>query len=251
MSEKSIKSKMVPGFWLLALGYAVVVIATTSLCLVGSCWGNLSILTISASLGSLVLPSLYGMIVLPEENALTAGKGIGFVLAFLCLGLNFISVKEEKEKQTADFRFRVVCLIVFCTQGSALILFNLVNRFYGEYADYRFLWTQLICSVVLLAVLLVGVIKVGRQTRGGSGKRMSGSNIILILLYALLFLTSDALSLKCAGMVPLVFQGPISFCVPIIVIALIDRFIFGVKLDRIKKIQMIMAFISCVCIIAF
>ena len=84
----------------MAFVFAVAALVTAVLCLVGTAWGNVSVIVACAMLGKLVLPSVYGMIVLPDENVLTFAKAIGFLFAFVTLFLNFVPDKEAKKKRT-------------------------------------------------------------------------------------------------------------------------------------------------------
>ena len=76
---------------------------------------------------------------------------------------------------------------------------------------------------------------------------MTAKSILIIIGYAVLAFTSDKLSLTCSGMVPLIFQAPVEFCVPIVVIAIIDFIIYRERLSKRQYIQLLTAFLSCGC----
>ena len=64
-----------------------------------------------------------------------------------------------------------------------------------------------------------------------------------MLSYAALAVLSERLSISCAGIVPLVFQAPVSFCVSIIVVSALDIVIYREKLSKIEILQIIFAVI--------
>ena len=74
---------------------------------------------------------------------------------------------------------------------------------------------------------------------------MTFKSILIIIGYAVLAFMSDKLSLTCSGMVPLIFQAPVEFCVPIVVIAIIDFIIYREKLGKRQLVQLLTAFLSC------
>lgn len=74
----------------------------------------------------------------------------------------------------------------------------------------------------------------------------SKHSIAVIICYALLFFSSELLSLLCSGMIPLVMQAPMAFCVPIITTAVIDYVVYKVKLTKLTVIQMVFAALCCI-----
>ena len=106
--------------------YAAIVVLVSSLCLIGSAWGNVTILIASAYLGNLVFPSVYGLIRYPQENKLTPIKILGFMFAFVCLAILFIDSKKAKKQK--NIKFTICCLLAFLAQGSALIIFKIIAR---------------------------------------------------------------------------------------------------------------------------
>lgn len=228
-----------------ALAFALSSLITAILCLVGTAWGNISIIITCALLGKLVLPTVYGITVLPEENVMSLYKVLGFIFAFITLGLNFIPEKSgEKNKNVLNFR--LACITVFFTQGSALIIYNMVNRM--EIAGNGFVTMYMAISVLLMLIaVIVPCFKNPDNFKNEIKSTMSLKSILIIIGYAVLAFTSDKLSLTCSGMVPLIFQAPVEFCVPIVVIALIDFIIYRERLSKRQYIQLLTAFLSCGC----
>lgn len=225
--------------------FSVASLVTAILCLIGTGWGNISIIITCASLGKLVLPTIFGIIVLPEDNIITAYKLLGFLFAAITLALNFVPVKSAGKNRNA-FKFKLACIIVFFTQGSALIIYNIVNRM--NIAGDGFVTMYMAISVLLMLFAIViayfrnpSVFK--KEIKG----TMTAKSILIIIGYAILAFTSDKLSLTCSGMVPLIFQAPVEFCVPIVVIAIIDFIIYRERLSKRQYIQLLTAFLSCGC----
>lgn len=228
-----------------ATAFAVSSLVTAILCLVGTAWGNISIIITCALLGKLILPSVYGIVALPSENVLTIYKILGFILAGVSLFLNFVPEKSESKNKNA-LKFKIACITVFFTQGSALIIYNLVSRL--GIAGNGFVTMYMAVSVILMLIaIVISFFKNPDAFKNEIKRTMSWGSILIIIGYAILTFVSDKLSLTCSGMVPLIFQAPVEFCVPIVVIAIIDFLIYREKLSKRQCIQLLTAFLSCGC----
>lgn len=225
--------------------FSITALVTGILCLVGTAWGNVSIIVTCALLGKLVLPSAYGMIVLPEENVMTLYKVFGFIFAVIALTLNFAS-SEQEQKSKNSVKFKVACVIVFFTQGLALIIFNIVTR--RGMSGGGFVTQYMTISMLIMVVaLLISLLKNPANFKTELKRTMSIKSMLIMVGYAVLIFMSDKLSITCAGMVPLIFQAPVEFCVPIIVIAVMDYLIYREKLNKRQFVQLAAAFLSCIC----
>ena len=87
----------------LAVWYAVISAVTTFICIYGTAFGNVSEILLFASLGNLVLPSLYGFIMQAADNRLTVYKSIGFLLAAVCMVINFLGGERKKAMPCISF----------------------------------------------------------------------------------------------------------------------------------------------------
>ena len=225
--------------------FAIAALVTGILCLIGTAWGNVSIIVTCALLGKLVLPSVYGIIVLPEENVMTVYKVAGFVFALIALALNFVTTEKEQPNKNSA-KFKIACIVVFFTQGLALIIFNIVTRM--GLGGGGFVTQYMAVSMLIMGlVLIISLVKNPSAFKDELRTTLSKKSLLIMIAYAVLIFTSDKLSITCAGMVPLIFQAPVEFCVPIIVIAIIDYLIYREKLNRRQWIQLLMAFLSCGC----
>lgn len=222
--------------------FSVASLVTAILCLIGTGWGNISIIITCASLGKLVLPTIFGIIVLPEDNIITAYKLLGFLFAAITLALNFVPVKSDGKNRNA-FKFKLACIIVFFTQGSALIIYNIVNRMNIAGDGFVTMYMAISALLMLFAIVIAyfGYPNVFKKEIKGT---MTAKSILIIIGYAVLAFTSDKLSLTCSGIVPLIFQAPVEFCVPIVVIAIIDFMIYRERLSKRQYIQLFTAFLS-------
>ena len=228
-----------------AAAFSVSSLITAILCLVGTAWGNVSIIVTCALLGKLVLPSVYGMIVLPEDNIMTAYKMLGFIFAFITLAINFMPEKTSTENKNA-FKFKLACITVFFTQGCALIIYNMVNRMGIAGNGFVTMYMAISMMLMLLAIIVPFFRNPSALKKEIKGT-LSLKSILIIIGYAVLTFTSDKLSLTCSGIVPLIFQAPVEFCVPIVVIAIIDFIIYRERLSKRQYVQLLTAFISCGC----
>ena len=248
--------RLEPYSFLFATGYGLCSTVTAALCICGTAFGNLSVLIMCATLGTLIIPSAYGLLVLPQENVLTVWKICGFAAAFVCLLLNFLGSKkaaeETPEADTAKSSavFNIMCAVVFITNGFALVFYNMENRYCSDYSYYSFVTEYMLISAAVLAVVLIILFfKNKRQFVGEAKKVATVKNMGIILLYAILFFASDLLSINCAGMIPLIIQAPVSFCVPVIVVALLDYVLYKEKLTKRNLLQMAAALVCCICFV--
>lgn len=227
---------------IIALIYAGIASVNAMLCLVGSAWGKLSTIVICATLGNLVLPAVYGLIVLPSENVLTVYKIIGFIFAFLTYIMNFLKKEKDASKSKSNFKFKLICIIVFFVQGSALIVLNIVNRL--GFGSFGFVTLHTGLASLIMVLTVIGYVLIfGKKGTLEVKKSISKNGLLLMLGYGVLTLVSERCALLCAGMVPLVFQAPVSFCVSIIVVSLLEFVIYKEKISKVELLQIIFAII--------
>ncbi len=223
--------------------YSIITVVTTAICIYATAFGNISTLLLWAMLGSLVLPSLFGVITQPSENSLTVYKIIGLLLALICMAINF---SADKNTAKSNKKFKLLCAVVFFTNGSALIVFNLKNRFCANITNMDFIAQYMLFSAIITALYLLLKAFLGNSVFPTLKSTLNKKSIILMISYSILFFVSEILALKCTGLIPLIIQAPITFSVPIITTALIDYAIYKVKLQKYNYVQMLFAFLSCI-----
>ena len=228
----------------LAVGYAVISALTTFICIYGTAFGNVSAIILFASLGNLALPSLYGFWAQPDQNRLSVAKAVGFLLAVGCMLINFWG-NERKKSNTV---FKLLCVLVFFSQGSALILLSLKNTYCKDISNYAFIVQYMLATLVIMALILTaGLLKNKRDTVACVKKSLNKGCVAIILAYAVLFFASDLLALKCVDMIPLTVQATMKFCIPIITTAFLERLFYQTKLTKANIGQMLLAFLCCLC----
>lgn len=239
--------KLEPYSFVFACCYAAASMVTTALCICGTAFGNTAILIMYATLGSLVLPSIYGILLLPGENKLTILKVLGYVMALICLLLNLTG---SNKNEGSSKLFKIFCILAFFTNGSALIIYNLENRYCSSYSYYSFIAEYMIISAAALALIMLIMFMRNKDKFVTEGKKIvCKKNMVIIFLYAVLFFSSDLLNLRCAGVLPLIIQAPVSFCVPVVVVAILDYMIYGEKLNKKNLVQIIFAIACCLCFV--
>ncbi len=232
-----------------ALAYAVISTVTASLCILGTAVGNISVLMMSATVGSLILPSLFGLITAPEENKLSAIKVVGFILAIVCIVLNFVNKNPEKKGKT-NLKFSLLCLTVFFTNGSALIIYSLENKFCKDYPYFSFITEIMVLSAVVLIIIAIVYLLINKaDAKTQCMNVFSFKSIIFVIVYAILFFAAELLAVKCAGLLPIVVNAPISFAVPLLVTGLIDFIVYRVVPSKKNLLQMAIAMLCALCFI--
>ena len=235
--------------FIFSLAYAVISTVTASLCILGSAVGNLSVLIMSATVGNLVLPSLFGFITDPTENELTVVKAIGFVLAIACIVLNFVDKKTD-QKGKINLKFSLLCLTVFFTNGSAIIIYTLENKLCKDYPYFSFITEIMVLSAVLLIIIAAVYLLVNKvESKVGYSKVFNSKSIVFVIVYAVLFFASELLAVKCAGLLPITVNAPISFSVPILVIGIIDFLLYKVIPSKKNLLQMALALMCSLCFV--
>ncbi len=224
--------------------YALISTVTASICICATAYGSVSTLLLWAMLGNLVLPSLFGIITQPAENSLSPSKILGFLMALVCVVINFV---VDKNKKRSDFRFKLLCALVFFTNGSALIIFNLKNRLCDNISNIGFISEYLLLTVAITSIWLICINIKNKAVFQNIKSTITRKSFTIMICYAGLFLASELLALLCSGILPLVIQAPISFCVPIITTAIIDYLVYKVKLTKLNFIQIIFALLCCFC----
>ena len=238
-----------PLSFVLSLCYAALTTITASLCICGTAFGNISVLILYATLGSLVIPSVYGLIFLPNENQLSIIKIIGYLLAFFCLALNFFKSKKDSKEKSSN-KFKLFCFIVFFTNGSALVVYNLENRFCSDYPYFSFITEYMIISAIVSALIIAILLLAKKMPVKQTVMPIFNKKTLLIAIgYAALFFIAEFLGIKCAGMIPLIIQAPISFCIPIIITAILDYVLYREKLSRMNVYQIIASLLCAACFI--
>lgn len=233
----------------ISVGYAFICTATSSICLCGSAYGSLPVLLVFAHLGSLILPSLFGVIFFPQENQMSVLRGVGYLLALACMALSFFfEEKVSEEKKRSALIFKILCTVVFFTQGSALIFYKLKATYSAACSDNAFLASYMVFSALMTIPLLLFVAIKNRNTvKQDLKQNLHPMSLLISGGYAILFAISELLALFCNGKIPLMVHSVMSFCLPLIVVVLLDFLIYREKLTKKALIQMGLSILCCLC----
>ncbi|MBQ5927475.1 MAG: hypothetical protein IIX01_06105 [Clostridia bacterium] len=245
----------------LSLAYAVILTVTTILCVIGTKYGSLAMVVMFATLGILVISTLYGLIFEPEKNRLNAFNIIGFFIVAVIIALNFIS---EKKKETANGEtetknkkiFVLICLGVFVFNGCALSVYSIFQTHRPTYGGFNFIFLYLLFSILFCLVFLFGLFLFERKKKDDN-ERESGSVSVKDCLklrpflcscaYGAVFVVAEICSLSAIAILPIVIQAPLAFAVDVIVVATADYFLYRQKLSKLQLFQMALAVLSGIC----
>ena len=232
--------------------FAVILTVNTCLCIFGAKYGSLAILTMFAILGTLVISTVYGLIVNPEVNKLNLFNIIGLVIAGVVISLGYVAEKlKGKESVNANKNskiFILICLLVFLFNGSALSIYSYFTSNRASYGSFNFIFLYLTICTILCAVILL-VLRLTRKNKGESSENNSlkARPIIFTLAYGAVFMLAEFFSLTTTSILPIVIQAPLSFAVEVVIVALFDFLVYKQKLTKIQIAQIILAIVSGVC----
>lgn len=236
---------------ILSIVFAFILTANTCLCIFAAKYGSLAILTMFATLGTLVISTIYGLISDPIKNKLSIFNILGFVLALVIIVLNFISEKRKETQaqegqKTNSKIFIIICLAVFLLNGSALSVYSIFTTYRASYGGFNFIFLYSFFCVVLcalpLAILFVVDKKKGREF--GVEKCVKGKPLVCTLIYGVTFFLSEFFSLETTSLLPIVIQAPLSFAVSVIIVALADYLIYKQKMTKLEWLQIALAVVS-------
>ncbi|MGN1053467.1 MAG: hypothetical protein ACI4SH_08790 [Candidatus Scatosoma sp.] len=238
----------------LSIVFAFILTVNTCLCIFAAKYGSLAILTMFATLGSLVISTVYGLISDPIKNKLTVFNIIGVVLALGIVFVDFIAERRKDQKISGGKKsnskiFAFICLAVFFLNGSALSVYSTFTTYRAAYGGFNFIFLYSFFCVLLcalpLTILFVLDKKKGRKF--GIVNCVKGKPLACTLIYGVAFLLSEFFSIETTVLLPIVIQAPLSFAVSVIIVAIADYFIYKQKLTKLQLVQMALSIISGVC----
>ena len=184
-----------PLAFILAFALAIVSTLGVIVALVGLEYGNMTILTIFARIGGIVLSCLYGLIFDASNNRLSVWKMIGFVLVMIILFLSFVKTKKaenESETETVvkdrkkQLIFVFLCILMFFN-GLALPILSIQTKYNPSYKtlDFTALYMlfQLGISVIIFVIVYL-VNKPCKETNATIKSAVIGLGLLWILAYA-------------------------------------------------------------------
>lgn len=241
---------------------AICTSATLVICICGAKYGNLTLLMMFATLGSLVLSSVYGVLFDSERNGIGVFKIIGFVLtaAILTLSVPFkrkSNSESDETKTERDVRqnaknkkiYALLCVIVFFTNGVVLVFYSAMTKYRPEYPAPNFivLYMATLAAISLIPCIVYAVIKKGNVIPNNDTKL--GKQLLLIVAYSVAAVLSEVSSYNCTSLIPIIVQAPLSFTIEILLTGVADYVMFKAVPDKIQVVQMLLAVICSVCFV--
>lgn len=234
---------------LCALAYAFMCTTTSMLCLIGAKYGSVSGTILCASMGTLILPSLFSG-VFDSESTLSALQIVGFLFAILAMLTGFAGQhRSGKEAGKEGKKLRWIQVAVFLTNGMALVIFKALSLFRPGFHQGAFVTEYMLLAAIASFLLLILVSKHNKKGEKNTAqdKFLSRQAILAALAYAAVFFTADYLALNCTSRIPLAIQAPLSFCLPIICTAVLEWLVYKQKFGYKDYLQMVFALACSVC----
>lgn len=234
--------------------FAFILTINTCLCIFGAKYGSLAVITMFATLGTLVISTVYGLITDPIKNQLNAFNIVGLCLAVIIIALSFLAEKlkggqAEQIEQKKSKIFIIICLAVFLFNGSALSVYSLFTSNRAEYGGFNFIFLYLFFCVLLCA-LSIGLFFILDKKNGKEfevKQYIKGKPLVCSLIYGVVFFLAEFCALTTTSLLPIVVQAPLSFAMNVIIVAAVDYLIYKQKLTKIQLLQIGLAILSGVC----
>ena len=236
----------------LSVLFTFILTINTCLCIFGAKYGSMAMVTAFATLGTLVISTVYGLISDPVKNRLNVFNIIGLGLAVIIIALSFIGNKAQKINTSENKKNKIfifICLAIFFFNGSALSIYSIFTTYRAEYGGFNFIFLYLFFCVLLCA-LAVGFCFIADKRKGkefGIKSYVNGKPLICALVYGVVFFAAEFCSLTTTSLLPIVVQAPLSFAVEVIIVATVDYLIYKQKLTKIQLFQIVLAVLSGVC----
>lgn len=240
---------------------AICTSATLVICICGAKYGNLTLLMMFATLGSLVLSSVYGVLFDSERNGLGVFKIVGFVLTAVILALTVPFKKNNDGSGEAEAErgarqsgkdkkiYALLCVIIFFTNGVVLVFYSAMTKYRPDYPAPNFivLYMAILAAISLIPCIVYSVVK-RRDSKTGSNAKI-GKQILLIVAYSVAAVLSEVSSYNCTSLIPIIVQAPLSFTIEILLTGVADYVMFKAVPDKIQVVQMLLAVICSVCFV--
>lgn len=232
---------------LLATLCAITVTVTTVICIVGVEYGSVSMLIVFATLGTVCISSIYDLTVNANGGNVSVFNVIGFVLVAVILAFGFVSPRNETAKSKNPLLYKVLCVVVFFSNGMALLYYSLFTKYRADVGNGNFLGLYCAIMAVLSAVIFAVTVIVKRRSQPVEIKSLVlPKSWWCVGCYAVLFCVSELLALVCTTQLPLFIQAPLSFSLPILFVVLADRIIYKEKITKLNVIKIVLAVVASV-----
>lgn len=195
---------------------------------------NLTVLTVSQNAGALVLPTLFGFLVLGE--AVTVMKVISLLLVMAAFLTSFLS-HGPQTKGKGD-RLAVISTVgVFLFYGSGTIMHKAYTSSGSLAANEAYLsWLNIFIVPILLTVLAVIRVRSGKPLRE-LARGIQFRYYLLVAAGVVLGTVGMVCSLKALSMVDVSIYSPLYASLFILFVTLISRLVFRENITRANYIS--------------
>ena len=244
--------KQADGFVLgLSSVFAIILTVNTCLCIFGAKYGSLAMITTFATLGTLVISTIYGLISDPLKNKLSVFNVLGLCLAVVIIALGFIANKsqehqEDRNEQKKSKFFIFICLAVFIFNGSALSVYSIFTSNRADYGGFNFIFLYLFFCVLICALMLGILFACSKRSKKDFiiKNYLIGKPLLCSLLYGIVFFGAEFFALTTTSILPIVIQAPLSFAMNVVIVAIADYLIYKQKLTKLEWLQIALAVVS-------
>lgn len=230
--------------------FALILTINTCLCIFGAKYGSLAMITTFATLGTLVISTVYGLISDPLKNKLNFFNIVGLILAVVIIVLGFLASKttgdkDEKTEQKSSKVFIFICLAVFLFNGSALSVYSIFTSNRASYGGFNFIFLYLFFCVLICAIALSCLFWIHKKSKKpfSINDCVSCKPILCSLIYGVVFFCAELCALTTTSLLPIVIQAPLSFAINVVVVGVVDYLIYKQRLTRIQLIQISLAIV--------
>lgn len=233
--------------FLLAFGYACLSTVTAMMCIAAAKYGSVSSAILYGSMGTLVLPSCFGLLFDPADT-LNFPKVLGFLFASAALLVGFL---RSKSSTAPAGRMKRLQIAIFFTNGLALVVFKLMSMLRPGFSQGAFITEYMLISAAASGCILCVVLlaRSGAPSLSEFRQTCSFSAVLTAVVYAVAFFLSDSFSMKCTALIPLTIQAPLSFCLPILCTAILEYIVYRQKLYKYDFLQITFAVLCSICFV--
>ena len=166
--------------FLLAAVFALVMIPYHTLGIKALALGSLSVYSTFMMLGGMLLPFLYGILLL--EEAVTPGKLIGCLLLSASILLQGLATGRQEKGRRGGIAFFLICLAIFAVNGMTGVVSQTHALSEGAVDEWSFTFYSSLLTAALALLLLFGVL----LTKRPSKQELSAMRSVRVILPAVL-----------------------------------------------------------------
>jgi len=234
-----------------ALGYSVCGVICTVASITAMSFGKVSLVSMFTLSGGMIIPFVYGIVVLGEENGFF--KWLGMIV--LCISLIPSLIKKEGKNTGSHLKLALYCIVIFISNG-VICVFSKAHQVsaYAITEDGFVLLTAFMrCAASIVLILIFALIsrfKGEREVLSHAfwqiGKEKMTWKLFVFLIfsagaYAVCNTLGNVFSLKCMVTMDASIQFPLLSAIVIILSAIFGRIFFGEKISKNTVLSLILS----------